>query len=52
MPPDENSSLQASKYIYFEIYYWSRVGEAIIRGILLQGNVWIVNNENEEFHPL
>ena len=52
MPPDENSSLQTSKYIYFEIYYWSTVGEAIIRGILLQGNVWIVNNENEEVHPL
>ena len=30
LPPDEKSILQAIKLIQFEVYYWSRVDEAII----------------------
>ena len=40
--------LQAIKRIHYEIYYWSRVDEAIINNVLLQYNVWIVGNRNEE----
>ena len=51
MPPDEKSILQAIKLIHCEVYYWSKVDEAIISDILLQDNVWIVNNENKEVRP-
>ena len=51
-PLDENSMLQAIKRIRYEVYYWPRVDEAIISDILLQDNVWIINTENEEVHPL
>ena len=44
--------LQTIKLIHYEVYYWSRVAEAIISDILFQDNVWIVNNENEEVRPL
>ena len=44
--------LQTIKLIHYEVYYWSRVAEAIISDILSQDNVWIVNNENEEVRPL
>ena len=42
-PLDENSMLQTIKCIRYE---------AIISDILLQDNVWIINTENEEVHPL
>ena len=42
-PLDENSMLQTIKRIRYE---------AIISDILLQDNVWIINTENEEVHPL
>ena len=45
LPPDEKSMLQAIKCILYQVYYWSRVYEAIISDILLQ-DVWIVNNGN------
>ena len=51
MPPDEKPMLQAIKLIHYEVYYWSKVDEAIISDILLQDNVWIVNNENKEVRP-
>ena len=52
LPPDEKLMLQAIKRIHYQVYYWSRVDEAIISDILLQDNVWIVNNKNQEFRPL
>ena len=42
--------LQTIKRIHYEVYYWSRVDEAIISNISLQVNVWVVDNENEEVH--
>ena len=51
MPPDEKPMLQAIKLIHYEVYYWSKVDEAIISDILLQDNVWIVNNKNKEVRP-
>ena len=30
LPPDEKSMLQAIKRVHCEVYYWSRVDEAII----------------------
>ena len=39
IPPDEKSMLQEIKLIRYEVYYWSRVDEAIISDILLQDNV-------------
>ena len=51
-PLDENSMLQAIKRIRYEVYYWPRVDEAIISDIVLQDNVWIIDTENEEVHPL
>ena len=42
--------LQAIKRILYQVYYWSRVDEAIITDILLQDNGWIVGNE--EVRPL
>ena len=52
IPPDEKSMLQVIKGIHYEDYHWSRVDDAIISDILLQNNVWIVNNKNEEVRPL
>ena len=52
LPPDEKSVFQAIKRIYYEVYYWSRVDEAIINDILLQDHGLIVDNENEEVRPL
>ena len=48
LPADEKSMLQAIKCILYYLYYWSRVYEAIINDILLQDNVWIVNNGNSQ----
>ena len=39
LPPDEKLMLQAIKRIHYQVYYWSRVDEAIISDILLQDNV-------------
>ena len=52
MSPDEKSMLHAIKLIHYEVYYWSKVDETMISDILLQDNVWIVNNENKEIRPL
>ena len=52
LPPDEKLMLQTFKRILYEVYYWSRVDEAIISDILLQDNGWIIENENDEFRPL
>ena len=52
LPLDEKSMLQAIKSIHYEIYYCSIVAEAIVSDILLQDNVWIVDNKNEEVRPL
>ena len=51
-PPDKKSMLLAIKWIHNEVYYWSRVDEAIISDIPFQDNVWIANNKNEEVRPL
>ena len=48
LPADEKSMLQAIKCILYYLYYWSRVYEAIINDILLQDDVWIVNNGNSQ----
>ena len=52
LPPDKRSMLQAIKRIHYKVYYWAKVDEAIISDILLQVNVWIVDNENEEVSPI
>ena len=52
LPTYEKSILQAIKRIHYQVYYWSRVYEAIISDILLQDNVWIVDDENEDVRPL
>ena len=52
LPPDEKSMLQAIKSIHYEVYYCSTVDEVIVSDILLQDNVWIVENKNEEVCPL
>ena len=44
--------LQTSKRILYEVYYWSRVDEAIVSDNLLRDNGWIIDNENDEFRPL
>ena len=44
--------LQAIKRIFYQVYYWSRVDEAIISDIILQDNGCIVENENDEARPL
>ena len=44
--------LQAIKRIHYQVYYWSRVDEAIINDILLEDHGLIVDNENEEVRPL
>ena len=41
--------LQAIRRVYYQVFYSSRVDETIIRDILLQGNGWIVGNENKKF---
>ena len=48
LPPDEKSMLQAIKCILYYLYYWLRVYKAIINDILLQDNLWIVNNGNSQ----
>ena len=48
LPPDEKSMLQAIKCVLYYVYCWSRVYEAFISDILLQDNVWIVNNGNSQ----
>ena len=48
LPPDEKSMLQAIKCILCYLYYWSKVYKAIINDILLQDNLWIVNNGNSQ----
>ena len=52
LPPDEKSVLQAIKSIRYEVYYCLTENEAIVSDILLQDNVWIVDNKNEEVRPL
>ena len=52
LPPDEKSMLQAIKSIHYEVYCCSTVDEAIVSDILLQDNVWIVENKNEKVCPL
>ena len=44
--------LQAIKSIHYEFYYCSTVDETIVRGILFQDNIWIVDNKNEAVRPL
>ena len=38
LPPEEKRVLQAIKRVRYQVFYLSRVDEAIIRDILLQGN--------------
>ena len=52
LQPDKKLMLQAIKSIQYEVYYFSTADEAIVSDILLQDNVWIVDNENEEVRPL
>ena len=52
LSPDEKSMLQAIKSIHHDVYYCSTEDETIVSGILLQDNVWIVDNKNEEVRPL
>ena len=47
LPPDEKAMLQAVKHIRYQVYNWSKVDETI-SDLLLQDNIWIVENENEE----
>ena len=49
---DQKSIVQAIKCILYQVYDWSRVDEAIISDILLQDSGWIVNNDNNDVHPL
>ena len=52
LPPDEKSMLQAIKRVHCEVYYWSRVDEAIINDTFLQDHGLIVGNQNEEVRPI
>ena len=52
LPTDEKSMLEAIKSIYYEVCYSLTIDEAIVSDILLQDNVWIVDNNNEEVRPL
>ena len=52
LQPDKKLMLQAIKSIHYEVYYFSTADEAIVSDILLQDNVWIVDNKNEEVRPL
>ena len=47
LPPDDKAMLQAVKHIHYQVYNWSKVDETI-SDLLLQDNIWIVENENEE----
>ena len=49
LPTEEKWMLQAIRRVYYQVFYSSRVDETIIRDILLQGNGWIVGNENKKF---
>ena len=40
--------LQSIKRVHYQIFYQSKVDETIILDILLQGNSWIIDNENKE----
>ena len=51
LPLGEKLMLQVIKIIHFEVYYCSTVEKAIVSHILLQDNVWIVDNKNEEVRP-
>ena len=44
--------LQVIKSIHYEVYSLFNSREAIVSDILLQDNVWIVDNKNEEVRPL
>ena len=47
LPTEEKWMLQAIKRVHYQVFYSSRVDETIC-GILLQGNGWIVGDENKE----
>ena len=49
--PEGKWMLQAIKRVHCQVFYSSRVDETIISDILLQGNGWIVDNENKENSP-
>ena len=51
LPSEKKWMLQAIKRVYYQVFYSSRVDKTIIRDILLQGNDWIVGNENKEVRP-
>ena len=51
LPLGEKLMLQVIKIIHFEVYYCSTVEKAIVSHVLLQDNVWIVDNKNEEVRP-
>ena len=40
--------LLSIKRVHHQIFYQSKVDETIILDILLQGNSWIIDNENKE----
>ena len=40
--------LLSIKRVHYQIFYQSKVDETIILDILLQGNSWIIDNENKE----
>ena len=52
LPPGETSMLQAITRVHYQVFYSSWVDETIISNILLQGNGWIVDKDNEEVRPL
>ena len=52
LPPNGKSMLQAIKRVNYEVYYWSRVDEAIINDTFLQDHGLIVDNQNEEVRPI
>ena len=47
LPPEGKWMLQAIKCFHCQVFYLSRLDEAIISDVLLQGNGWIVNNKNK-----
>ena len=48
----KKSMLQAIKRVHYQVYYYSRVDEAIKSGILLQDNGWILLSTNEGVRSL
>ena len=52
LSPKQRSMLQAIKRIHYQVFYWSRIDEAIISDIISQDNGWIVDSENDEARPL